>query len=45
LDENPSLNANLENAFKNANGDAVLIAAGELDRDKSIFPSACPCRL
>ena len=45
LDENPSLNANLENAFENAYGDAVLIAAGELDRDKNIFPSACPCGL
>jgi len=45
LDENLSLNANLENAFENAYGDAVLIAAGELDRDKNIFPSACSFRL
>ena len=45
LQENPSLNANLENALENAYGDAILIAAGELDRDKNIFPSTCPFNL
>lgn len=45
LDENPSLGSRLEKAFENSYGDAILIAAGELDRDKNIFPSACPCGL
>ena len=42
LDENPSLTSRLETAFENAYGDAILIAAREMDCDKNIFPTACP---
>ncbi|RUQ29200.1 MAG: DUF29 domain-containing protein [Candidatus Competibacteraceae bacterium] len=41
LDENPSLGSRLEKAFENAYGDAVLIAAREMDCDKNTFPTAC----
>lgn len=39
LDENPSLNSRLDNAFESAYGDAILIAAREMDRDKRDLPS------
>ena len=42
LDENPSLGSRLEKAFENAYGDAILIAAREMDCDKNTFQSACP---
>jgi len=42
LDENPSLTSRLEKAFENAYGDAILIAAREIDCDKGTFPNDCP---
>lgn len=42
LDENPSLSSRLETAFENAYGDAILIAARDMDCDKTVFPSICP---
>jgi hypothetical protein len=42
LDKNLSLTYRLEKALENAYGDAVLIAAREIDCDKSAFQNDCP---